>query len=262
MILNIRLRWTQMIFPACLALASAPAYSQEAIARESETPLVINAPVEPAVKPTPVPEPPPDKRVFGVLPNYRTANETAVYAPITTHQKLIIASKDSFDYPLVILAGALAGLGQLGDQNPAFGQGTAGFARRLGTSYADQAIGNMMTEGIFPSLLHEDPRYFRRGYGSKKSRFGYALTRVVVTRTDAGGTRFNFSEVLGNAAGVVISNSYYAEGRTVSNNVAKLGEQISTDAISQVLKEFWPDIKRKLFRHRGEGHAAMGSALR
>ena len=120
----------------------------------------------------------------------------------------------------------------------------------------------MLTEGIFPAFLHEDPRYFRRGFGTKKSRFGYALTRVLVTRTDAGGTRFNFSEVLGNAAGVAISNSYYAEGRTVSNNVAKLGEQISTDAISQVLKEFWPDIKRKLFRHKGDEQPALGSAPR
>src|SRR5215471_21364091 len=107
-------------------------------------------------------EQPPDKRVFGVLPNYRTANETGTYTPITVKQKFIIASKDSFDYPLVLLAGAFAGLGQLTDQNPSFGQGMAGFGRRLGTAYADQAMGNMMTEAIFPSLLREDPRYFRR----------------------------------------------------------------------------------------------------
>ncbi len=252
-----------MILPVCLAVASASAtaFAQETAEREPTAPLLATGSIDPVVKTILVPEPP-DKRVFGVLPNYRTANFSAVYTPLTTHQKFVIASKDSFDYPLVILAGALAGLGQMGDQNPAFGQGVAGFARRLGTSYADQAIGNMLTEGIFPAFLHEDPRYFRRGFGSKKSRLGYALTRVLVTRTDAGGTRFNFSEVLGNAAGVAISNSYYSEGRTVSNNVAKLGEQISTDAISQVLKEFWPDIKRKLFRHKRDEQPALGSALR
>ena len=252
-----------MILPVCLAVATAsvPVLSQGTAEREAATLSDNTASIDPAVKLVPAPEPP-DKRVFGVLPNYRTANFSEVYTPISTHQKFVISSKDSFDYPLVILAGALAGLGQLGDQNPAFGQGVAGFARRLGTSYADQAIGNMLSEGIFPAFLHEDPRYFRRGFGSKKSRLGYALTRVFVTRTDAGGTRFNFSEVLGNATGVAISNSYYSEGRTVSNNVAKLGEQISTDAISQVLKEFWPDIKRKFIRHKGEPETALGSALR
>jgi len=196
---------------------------------------------------------PPDKRVLGVLPNYRTANETAVYTPITTKQKFTIASKDSFDYPLMLLGAAVAGIGQLSNSNPSFGQGAAGFGRRFGTSYADQAIGNMMTEGIFPSLLHEDPRYFRRGHGSTWSRTFYAATRVFVTRTDAGNWRFNFSEVLGNATGVAISNAYYPDNRTAGANIEKLGQQIGIDAASQILKEFWPDIKRKYFqRHKDQ----------
>jgi len=191
---------------------------------------------------------PPDKRVLGVLPNYRTANETAVYTPITAKQKFTIASKDSFDYPLVALSAVIAGWGQLTNGNPSFGQGMGGYGRRVGTSYADQAIGNMMTEAIFPSFLHEDPRYFRRGYGSKWSRTFYAASRVLVTRTDAGNWRFNYSEVLGNATSVAISNSYYPDNRTVGANVEKLGQQIGIDAISQVLKEFWPDIKRKILQ--------------
>jgi hypothetical protein len=196
---------------------------------------------------------PPDKRVLGVLPNYRTANETGIYTPITARQKFTIASEDSFDYPLVALAAVIAGWGQLTNGNPSFGQGMAGYGRRVGTSYADQAIGNMMTEAIFPSFLHEDPRYFRRGTGSKWSRAFYAATRVLVTRTDAGNWRFNYSEVLGNATSVAISNSYYPDNRTVGANVEKLGQQIGIDAISQVLKEFWPDIKRKILqRHRDE----------
>jgi hypothetical protein len=194
---------------------------------------------------------PPDKRIFGVLPNYRTANEEAVYTPISTKQKFTIAAKDSFDYPLLLLGAAYAGLGQLTDEHPAFGQGLAGFGRRFGTSYADQAIGNMMTEGFFPTFLREDPRYFRRGHGSKWGRTWYALTRVMVTRTDSGGTRFNFSEWAGNSAAVAISNAYYPDDHTVSAASVKLLEQVGTDAVSQVLKEFWPDIKRKLF-HRGQ----------
>src|ERR1700676_5495190 len=150
----------------------------------------------------PVEQAPPDKRILGVLPNYRTTNESAVYTPITVKQKFTIASKDSFDYPLIMLGAAIAGIGQWSNDNPSFGQGAAGFARRFGTSYADQAIGNIITEGLFPSFLREDPRSFRRGTGSKWSRTFYAAPRVFVTHTDAGTLRFNYSEVLGNAAAV------------------------------------------------------------
>jgi len=205
------------------------------------------APAAVPLQPGQTEPPPPDKRIFGVLPNYRTANATAVYMPITVKQKFTIAAKDSFDYPLLGLAAVIAAWGQADNSHPEFGQGWAGYGRRVGTSYADQAIGNMMTEGIFPSMLHEDPRYFRRGYGGIWSRTFYAATRVFVTKTDAGGTRFNFSELLGNATGTAISNAYYPDTRDVGDNVEKLGSQIGIDAVSQVLKEFWPDLKHKLF---------------
>ena len=96
--------------------------------------------------------PPPDKRIFGVLPNYRTANESAVYMPITAKQKFTIAAKDSFDYPLVGPGGFPSRLWAVGPirirPSARDGRATAG-AWEL--EYADQAIGNMMTEGIFPS---------------------------------------------------------------------------------------------------------------
>ena len=190
-----------------------------------------------------------DKRVLGVLPNYRTINETGVYTPISAKHKMIIAAKDSFDYPLVGVAAVFAGLGQLENQDESFGQGTKAYTYRLVTNYADQAIGNMLSEGLLPALLHEDPRYRRLGpgRGTKKYRGWYALTRVMVTRTDSGGTRFNYSEWGGNAIGVAISNTYHPDSQDVSDNVTKLLTQVATDAISQALKEFWPDIKHKLF---------------
>jgi hypothetical protein len=215
----------------------------------AQTPANPDKPDEPARAVTAEP-PPPDKRVLGVLPNYRTANESAIYAPIPAKQKFVIGSKDSFDYPLVMVGAIFAGFGQLGNQHPQFGQGMEGFGKRLGTGYADQAIGNMMTEAIYPAMLHEDPRYFRRGTGTVKSRTWYALSRIFVTRTDSGGRRFNFSEVLGNATGVAISNLYYSDTRSAGENTEKLATQLGTDAASQVLKEFWPDIKRKFFKPR------------
>ena len=106
-------------------------------------------------------------RVFGVLPNYRTADRSLEGTTITWKAKMNIARKDSFDYPLVGIAAILASIGQLTNQNPSFGQGIKGYAERWGTGYIDQAVGNLFTEGIMPSLLHEDPRYFRR-----RNRFG------------------------------------------------------------------------------------------
>jgi hypothetical protein len=194
--------------------------------------------------------PPGGNRVFGVLPNYRTADASLEGTVLTARQKLTIASKDSFDYPLVLLGGAFAGLGQLTDQQPSFGQGLKGYGHRLVTNYADQALGNMFTEGVFPVLLHEDPRYFRRGGGPIIKRVGYALTRVMVTHKDSGGVRFNYSEWLGNASAVAISNAYYPGSLTFANDATKLLIEVGTDATSQVLKEFWPDIKRRWF-HKG-----------
>jgi len=200
-------------------------------------------------------EAPPDKRVLGVLPNYRTINETGTYEPISTKQKIIIACKDSFDYPLIILAGGLAGISQLDGSDPSYHQGVEGFAKRLAANYADQAIGNMMTEGFFPAMLHEDPRYRRIGAsrGNVKYRTWYAFSRIFVTRTDSGGTRFNYSEWLGNSTGVAISNLYHPDGRDALDNVEKLLEQCATDGISQILKEFWPDIKHKFFHKNPPG---------
>lgn len=191
-----------------------------------------------------------DKRMFGVLPNYRTTELNAPFVPITTKRKFYIAEKDTFDYPIFYLSGAFAGLYQLENQNPSFGQGMKGYAKRYVTSYADQAMGNILTEGAFPSLLHEDTRYFRKATGGTWSRVGYAASRVLVTRTDKGRWDFNYSEWLGNASAVAISNSYYPDTRHPSDNVEKLGIQIATDSFSNILKEFWPDIKRKMF-HKG-----------
>lgn len=189
-----------------------------------------------------------DKRILGVLPNYRTVQDNGHVEPITAKRKFWIASKDSFDWPIWLTAAGFAGYYQILNSNPEFGQGLKGYAKRYATSFADQSIGNLMTEGVMPSLLHEDPRYFRRGAGRVGYRLWYASTRIFVTHTDAGTTRFNFSEWVGNSTAVAFSNVYYTKTRDVEDNVDKLGLQVATDAISNVLKEFWPDVKHK-FHH-------------
>lgn len=195
-----------------------------------------------------------DKRIMGVLPNYRTAEMDAIGHPLTPDQKLRIALKDSFDYPLMIIGAGYAGLYQAENSHPEFGQGIKGYLRRFGTSYCDQVDGNMMTEGILPILFKEDPRYFRKSQGSTSSRLFYALTRILVTRTDSGKETFNFAEVVGNGVAAGVGLSYYPDNRDVPDYLQNWGVEVATDAVSQVLKEFWPDIKRHSYEkhHKGQ----------
>ena len=206
---------------------------------------------KPAVEKSGGEKPIDQQRVLGVLPNYRTADGTQPYEPISAKKKMTIAAKDSFDWPVYLISGGFAGLYQLDDQNPSFRQGMKGYAKRYAASYGDQAMGNLMTEGLIPAAFHQDPRYFRLGAGggATRHRLAYALTRVIVGKNDKGAWRFNSPEWVGNAAAVAISNVYYPEDtRNAADNSAKLMIAVGTDAFSNVLKEFWPDWKRKLVK--------------
>ena len=110
-------------------------------------------------------EPQQDKRLFGIIPNYRTSPSLVHYEPLTSKEKFKLASEDAFDRGTFLLAAGFAGKNQLTDASPSFGQGVKGYAHYFVTSYADWAIGDYMTEAVWPSLLHQDPRYFRRGDG-------------------------------------------------------------------------------------------------
>lgn len=168
---------------------------------------------------------------------------------MTPKQKLTIATKDAFDRGTFILAVLFAGEGQLTNSDPSFGQGVAGYGRYLGTAYADFVIGDYMTEGFYPVLLHQDPRYFRDGAGSTRSRLFYAMGQIFLTHGDNGKTQFNFSEIVGNSTAVAISESYYPDNRDWQDAVQGLGTQLGVDMASNILKEFWPDLERK-FGHR------------
>lgn len=189
-----------------------------------------------------------DKRILGIFTNHRTAEESTALPRITRRQKLAIAWQDTTDRAIFLQSAFIAGIGQGTNANPSFGQGMEGYGKRFGAAYADFALQNFMTEGVFPSLLHQDPRYFRRREGSGPSRLGYAISRLFITRNDLGKHRFNFSEVLGGATSLAISNAYYPDGRTAGNNLGRYTLQLGFDAASNVLKEFWPDLKRKLPR--------------
>jgi len=238
-----RLFWCGLfVFSLC------DAYGQQATAPPAATPSSAGSPngIDPAGSQEKM-----DKRAFGFVPNYKTADASLPYHAITPKQKMTIAAQDSFDWTLSLVAGGYAGLGQLSNQNRSFGQGLAGYGNRFVRGYADQVIGNVLVEGAMPILLREDPRYFRRGQGTFWSRVGYATSRIIVTRTDRGGTEFNYSEVFGNSIAVGISNAYYPGSRNLGCNFQKFTLQLATDAISNVLKEFWPDVKHKMSHSPG-----------
>ena len=204
---------------------------------------------------------PESKRLLGIVPNYRTSPSLQNYEPLTAAEKFKIASQDAFDRGTVGLAALFAGEGQLTNANRAFGQGGAGFGRYLGAAYGDLVIGDYMTEGVFPTLLHQDPRYFRRGTGSGGSRLAYAMGQIFWTHRDSGGMQFNYSEVIGNSTAVAISNAYYANNRTAADATSKFGVQLGVDMAANILKEFWPDLERK-FRRKHSWNAASNWLVR
>jgi hypothetical protein len=190
-----------------------------------------------------------DDRIFKVMPNFETVEGSATAPPLTVGEKFTLTAKGAFDPFEFALAGTLAGLSQAEDSDPTYRQGAAGYGKRYAAAFADLAIGNFMSGAILPALLREDPRYFQLGKGTFGHRFAYALSRIFVTPTDAGHIEFNYSEFLGNAAAAGISNAYSSpEDRTVGNAVGSFGEQLGVDMVGNELKEFWPGIRRKMFR--------------
>ena len=125
------------------------------------------------------------------------------------------------------LAAVFASDGLATNSHRSFGHGSVGYVHYLATAYSDAAIANVMTEAIFPFLLHQDPRFFRRGTGSGWSRLRYAVGQIFITYTDSGRRQFNFSEFGGNSAALAISMAYYPENRSASDAISKLGLQIA-----------------------------------
>jgi hypothetical protein len=186
-----------------------------------------------------------DDRIFGILPNYATVGNEDSFGPLSVKQKFMLSVDSIVDPYTFAFIGVQAGISQAQNSEPAYGQGMMGFAKRYGTSFADAGIGTTMTTSLFPALLHQDPRYFQLGTGSILHRTEYSIGRLFVTRSDSGDQQFNTSEILGNLVAAGISNTYHpTEDRSLSNTLSVWGTDIMWDGVSNVLKEFWPDIRR------------------
>jgi hypothetical protein len=192
------------------------------------------------------PTPPAHDRLFFVLPNYVTVEKSANLPPLSAKEKLKLQVHASFDVAQFLWYGALAGISQASNTEAGYGQGASGYAKRYGQQFGDGTIEDFSTRVAFAAMLHQDPRYFRMAKGSFWHRAGYSVSRVVLTRGDSGRTQFNYSEVFGAAVAAGVSTyTYHPHGdRTLSTALSTWGTQVGYDCISNLLREFWPDMRR------------------
>jgi len=190
-----------------------------------------------------------EKRILGIVPNYRAVSANTYLPPLSFKSDLWLATQDTFDYSDFIFVGALAGIDMAGNSQPTFGQGAEGFGKYYWHVFADTGIENYMAEAIVPAATKEDPRYYTMGKGGFTKRTGYALSRLFITRTNAGNSTFNLSEIVGAGGAAAIGNAYYpAESNVWVKTYQRWGTQVVLDGVFNVVKEFWPDINKAVFR--------------
>lgn len=191
------------------------------------------------------------KRILGIVPNFRSVSADVKLPPQSVKEKFVETTQDSFDYSSFIFVGILAGVSQLEDSTPEFRQGAVGYGRYYWHTFVDQANENYQVEFFFPVALRQDPRYYTLGHGGLWKRTLYSFSRVLITRTDAGGETFNTSEIAGAGAAAGISDLYYP---SVDRTWTKTGQRwllnVGLDGGTFIFKEFWPDINNSIFHQK------------
>jgi hypothetical protein len=194
------------------------------------------------------------QRVLGFMPSFNTSyNGDAV--SLTKKQKFKLAFSQATDPFQFLIAGVAGGISEAEGSDHGYGGGPAGYFKRVGADYADSFDGAMIGNALLPAILHQDPRFFRRGYGSAKRRIFYALSTSFVCKHDnTGKWEPNYSNLGGNLAAGAISTLYVPEDERTAGNVIEGFALVTIEgAGGAVLQEFWPDISRKFF-HKDPTH--------
>jgi hypothetical protein len=190
------------------------------------------------------------QRVAGVVPNFNVSYDKDA-PPLSRKQKLDLAFHTAVDPVSFVVAALDAGLSQAEDDFTGYGQGAQGYAKRFGASYADNFDGTMLGNAIFPIILKQDPRYFRRGQGRFTTRLLYSISTTVWCKNDNGTHGFNYSNILGNLAAGGISNLYYPASDRGAGLTFERGFTVTAyGAFGGVFNEFWPDIAKKIFKDK------------
>jgi hypothetical protein len=230
--------------------AQAPPPDQQQSGKQSSDNKSTNQTEAPAIQVIPPNQQQP-KRILGVMPNFRAVSAGALPPPPTAKQAFKIATQNSFDYSSFVFVGVTSALAEWTDAHPQLGQGLPGYGRYYWRGFLDKTDGNYWVIFALPTVFHQDERYYARGKGSIVSRGVYAGTRIFITPDYHGHNSFNVSELLGRGIAQGISLSYYPSGtRTASALATKYGWALGRDALTNVFREFWPDIATHvLHRH-------------
>jgi len=197
------------------------------------------------------------ERVFGVVRTFGITDDKHA-PPLTSGGKFRIFTQNVTD-PFTFVGTALqAGIEQATNEFPSYGQGMSGYAKRYGAAIADYSIGEFMSTYAFPSVLHEDPRYFREGEGSSRQRLGHAMASAFVTRTDSGRTSFNWSNSVGRIAAGGVSQLYYpAENRGAGLVFSRAAIGMVFGTAGAIFSEFGPDLERKFSKKKRDKQAVQ-----
>jgi hypothetical protein len=185
--------------------------------------------------------------LFWILPTFSVADSKSV-RPLTAGGKFRLFVKDKTDPFTIGWVAFEAGLAQVNNDFPEYGQGAAGYGKRFGAGLANETAAGFFGTFLFPSVLHQDPRYYRLGTGPFKKRLGHALIRPVLTHNDSGGRAFNWSGLLGSIATSSLSNAYYPdENRGVGATFSRVAMSVPFRMIDELVNEFGPDLEKKMF---------------
>ena len=191
------------------------------------------------------------KRILGVMPNFRAVSVGEIQPPPTAKQAFIIATKNSFDYSAFVFVGMTSALAEWTNAHPQLGQGMPGYGQYYWRGFLDKTTGNYFVIFAYPTIFHHDECYYALGKDGLWKRATYAATRIFVARDYQGHNVLNVSELLGRATSQSISLSYYpSRDQTAGRLAVKFGYALGRDALTNVFREFWPDIATHvLHRH-------------
>ena len=208
---------------------------------------------QPSEAPVPAADPFNEQRIFWVMPDFQTVPDpSSQFVPLTPRQKWDLALKETLDPFNIASAAMAAGFSHMGNQTPKYGEGWPAYAERFGAAQADFATQNFFSAGLLACLLHQDPRYYRRGPESPiLKRVVYSVSRLVIARTDSGKSAFNSSGIFGMALGIAASNLYYPAASVRGEVMAgRVMTSLDGGVIGNLMSEFWPDIQAKFFHKR------------
>jgi hypothetical protein len=200
------------------------------------------------------------QRTVGVLPQFNVSYRSDAVS-MTASQKMRLALRSATDPVAFAVAFAAAGYHEAMDDNKGFGWGIEGYGKRSGAAYLDSFDGNIIGNGILPSILHQDPRYFRLGQGSFTHRLLYSLaTNVICKHDNTGKWEPSYSNVGGNIISGAISNLYYPSTNSGVGQAFTNGFIVTAEGgIGSIFDEFWPDVSRKIL-HKDPTHGLDAQA--